>query len=144
MGYGGDNWVWEYEETDEIKRVFEDSGRLLIRCVNDGFYHEAVELFDIMMETEVTVENDWDPFTMGLEKLLDEGLISVNLENLALHVLYAAYQKAAPEERARVLYDYFTEIQHNGYWRRLLFTSMEKMDSWRQRAGLVKTIRHSI
>ena len=108
MGYGGDNWVWEYEETDEIKKVFEDSGRLLIRCVNDGFYHEAVELFDIMMEAEVTVENDWDPFTMGLEELLDEGLITVNLENLALHVLFAVYQKAAPEERARVLYDYFS------------------------------------
>ncbi|MCD7966251.1 MAG: hypothetical protein LUG90_10865 [Clostridiaceae bacterium] len=108
MGYGDGDWVWEYEETDEIKRIYEDSCRLLIRCVNDGFYHEAVGLFNIMMESEVTVENDWEPFSMGLQELQDEKIIFVNLENLALYVLYAAYQEAAPEERARVLYDYFS------------------------------------
>lgn len=107
-GYGEGDWVWEYDEADEIWRIYEDACRLLIRCVNDGFYHEAVELFDIMMKSEVTVENDWEDFSMGLKELRDEKLISVNLENLALYVLYAAYQDAAPKERARKLYDYFS------------------------------------
>ena len=67
-----------------------------------------MELFDIMMESEVTVGNAWESFSMELKELQDEGLISVNLENLALHVLYAAYQEAVSEERAQALYDYFS------------------------------------
>lgn len=38
-----------------------------------------MELFDIMMESEVPVENAWELFSMGLKELQDEGLISVNL-----------------------------------------------------------------
>lgn len=104
----GGGWEWDYGEADEISQAYEDGCRLVVRCVNDGFYEEAVELFDSMMETEVTVENDWEDFSMGLEELKNEKLISVNLENLALYVLYASYQTADPRYRAQKLYEYFS------------------------------------
>jgi len=106
-GYS-DSWVWEYEDEQAVGRVYEDAGRLIQRCVNDGVYRLAVEMFDLFSDTQATVENDWEDFEMGVQKLAQEHLAALNLENLALYALYAAYQDSEPKERAKNLYVYFS------------------------------------
>jgi len=108
QGYWEDNWVWEYEDPKDICRAYAEGSMLVQRCVNDGFYTDAIKIFDSMMSTEALVQNDWDMFSMGLEELVEEGLLTVDLEKLALYVLYAAYQAEKPEMRAQKLFDYFS------------------------------------
>ena len=108
LGYWGDNWVWEYSDPQSVCCTYEDGSILVQRCVNDGFYEYAIDVFDLLMETEVWVVNDGDAFNMDLAELVKEGLVSVNLEKLALHVLYAIYQATAPPMRAQKLFDYFS------------------------------------
>ena len=108
QGYGLDNWIWEYQDTHDICCMYRDSSSLVIHCVNNRFYAEAVEIFDMIMDTEIFVENDYDNFSMGLEELTQEGVITTNLESLALHVLYATYQLEKPTMRARKIFDYFS------------------------------------
>lgn len=107
-GYWNSDWVWEYEDPMGVCRIFEDACLLIQRCVNDGFYQEALNVFDEMMESEVYVENDSDQFSMGIEELKSEKLLTVNLNSLALEILYAEYQVSLPEMRAEELYEYFS------------------------------------
>lgn len=107
-GYWDSDWVWEYSDPEGIGQIYADGCRLIRRCVNDGFYKKAVKMFDMVMSTEVSVENDWEWFSLDLEELDKENLLDVNLQELTLDVLYAAYQAAEPEERAQVLYNYFS------------------------------------
>lgn len=108
QGYWSDNWVWEYEDPKHVCQIYEDSSRFIQRCINDGFYEEASTMFDIMAETEILVKNDWEDFYIDLKKMVDEELLALNLHNLALAALYAAYQISKPEERAQNLYVYFS------------------------------------
>lgn len=108
QGFWSDSWVWEYEDPEHICRAYIDGCKLVQRCVNDRFYRNAIEVFGMIMETEVLVENDWDDFSMGLEELVKEELISVDLEKLALHVLYASYQTEITAMRPQELFNYFS------------------------------------
>ena len=47
-GYWDPDWVYEYEDPEEIGQIFEQADQLIQRCVNDGFYEEAVKLFDLV------------------------------------------------------------------------------------------------
>lgn len=107
QGDWSDDGDWEYEDPNGICQIYEQGYQFLLRCVIDGFYMEASDMFDLLLDTEVMVENDGDSFTMGLEELTGNGLVSINLTNLALHTLYAVYQTCPKEERARRLYVYF-------------------------------------
>lgn len=107
-GYWGSDWVWEYSDPEGICQIYADGCKLIRRCADDGFYQKAVEMFDLVMGTEVSVENDWDWFSLDLDELDKEDLLEVDLQELVLYVLYAAYQAAEPEERAPVLYGYFS------------------------------------
>ncbi|MCI8866276.1 MAG: hypothetical protein HFG60_13610 [Lachnospiraceae bacterium] len=107
-GYWNGDLMWDYEDPHGVHQVYEDGCALLRHCVNYGFYRKAMELFDLMMDTEVTVENNWDVFSLGIEEMVEEEILSIDLEELALHVLYATYHVTAPEKRAKELYQYFS------------------------------------
>lgn len=108
QGYWDNDWVWEYEDPNEVCRIYEDAVRLIQRCMNDGFYKTAQDLFDLMMKSEVYVESDEETFSMNLQELQNEKLVDIDLNLLALSVLYAVYQAASPETRAQELYGYFS------------------------------------
>lgn len=137
-GYWDSEWIWEYEDPDGVSRVFEDACLLIQRCINDEFYTEALEVFELMMESEIQVENDSDEFYMGLEELKEEKLVSIDLNKLALEILYAVYQTTSPKERAAELYSYisisffrYVRLEHMlSMGRRELKGLPEFWDSW--------------
>lgn len=102
------DWVWEYEDEEEIGRIYEDGAGLLLRCVNDGFYKEAAAIFELMIESEVTAESEWDGFELDIKELVEQGLASIDLKELSLNGLYAVYQNTPREKRAEKIYRYFS------------------------------------
>ena len=109
-GYWSSEWIWEFEDNKGIGRIIEDAVLFAHDCMNDCRYEEAVEIFKLVMDTEILVEDEdaGDSFELGLEEMVDEKLVGVNLKVLALDVLYSNYQLQTPAQRVSVLYSYFT------------------------------------
>lgn len=106
-GYWEADYIWEYEDPDGIGRIYEETALFIQRCVNDGFYREAVELFDRMAGTEAMADDGGDFFGLGLEEMVNERLVVIDSRTLALHVLYAAYRNADAAGRPEALFEYF-------------------------------------
>ncbi len=107
-GYWGvENWVWEYYDKDDI------AGKILIAlefatdCICDFRYEEALTIYDLILDMEVEVENEWENFQMSLEEMVKEELLHVDLKQIAIMTLYADYQVREKEERAEDMYAYF-------------------------------------
>ena len=106
--YWDSDWEWAYQDDQGIGEIYEEASLLLEQCVNDGFYPEAEELAECLLDTDVTVENDEDEYLdMGLEELVEEEIASIHLKELAAHILYAAYMVSPPEQRAEELFQYY-------------------------------------
>lgn len=108
-GYWDADWVYEYEDPQGIGRIYEEAAMLLQRSVNDKCYGVAVDLFELLIGTEVSVQDQGDCFTLELKEMVDEHLTSVDCELLAQYVLYAVYQMNTAEKRPKVLYQYCTQ-----------------------------------
>ncbi len=108
-GYWDSDWVYEYEDTQGVGKIFEDAASLLVRSVNDKCYETAVDLFGLLLEAEVFVADQGDGFTLSLREMIEEHLASIDLEELAQHVLYAVYQSTEPDKRAECFYEYCTQ-----------------------------------
>jgi len=108
-GYWASEWIWEYEDNEGISRIIEDAVLFAHDCMNDCRYEEAVTIFNLVMDTQIFVEDEWggDSFELSLEEMVDEELVSVNLKVFALDVLYSNYQLQTAAQRASVLYSYF-------------------------------------
>ncbi len=113
-GYWDSDWVYEYEDPEEIGQIFEQADKLIQHCVNDGLYEEAVKLFDLVVETEVYADDGGDGIFLGLKDLVQEHLASVDCERLIVHGLYAVYQNTEPNKRAQEMYDYLSSIFFSG------------------------------
>lgn len=109
-GYWASGWIWEYDDNNGIGRIIEDAVIFAHDCMNDCRYEEAVTVFKLVMETQITAEDEYggDTIELSLEEMVDEKLVGINLKVLALDVLYSNYQSQMPDQRARVLYSYFT------------------------------------
>lgn len=109
-GYWADNWIWEYEDNEGIGSIIEDAVIFAHDCMNDCRYKEAVEIFNLVMETQISfdAESVGGASEFSLEEMVDEKLAGINLKVLALDVLYSNYQLQIPDQRASVLYSYFT------------------------------------
>lgn len=108
-GYWDSDWVYEYEDTQGVGKLFEDAASLLVRSVNDKCYETAVALFDLLSEAEVFVADQGDSFTLSLGEMIEEHLASIDREELTQHVLYAVYQSTEPDKRAESFYEYCTQ-----------------------------------
>jgi len=108
-GYGFDDWVWQYEDKEGVGPSIEEAASLAYTCVNDGRYAEALSVFELIIGTQVLVEDEssGDSFDFGIEELVEEKLVSINLRALALNVLYAEYQLQPADSRAQSLFSYF-------------------------------------
>ena len=74
-------------------------------CLNDQRYEEALDIFERLLDLEVSAVPDVFDF-LGLEELNGENITNLDMTRLALSVLYADYQLTKPEERAESLYSY--------------------------------------
>lgn len=106
-GYWDSSWVWEYYDPMHVCEKIVDAIHFAQDCVNDRRYQEAVSLFDKILEVEIAAVNDGDEMTVRLEEMADEGLLHVDLRELAPLILYADYQVQKPGERAKSIYGYF-------------------------------------
>ncbi len=113
-GYWDPDWVYEYEDPEEIGQIFEQADQLIQHCVNDGFYEEAAKLFDLAVETEVYADDGGDGIFLNLRDLVQEHLASVDCERLIAYGLYAVYQNTEPDKRAEELYDYLSSTFFRG------------------------------
>ena len=103
------DWVYEYEDPEGIGEIFEQTDNLIQHCVNDGFYEEAVKLFDLAVGTEVYADDDsGDGIFLSLRDLVGEHLASVDCKRLIENGLYAVYQNTEPDQRAQEMYAYLT------------------------------------
>jgi len=109
-GYWVCDWIWEYSDHDGIGHMIEDAVIFAHDCMNDCRYAEAVTVFKLAMETQLTAEDEFggDTIELSLEEIVDEKIVGINLRILALDVLYSNYQSQMPNQRASVLYSYFT------------------------------------
>lgn len=108
------DWVYEYEDPEGIGEIFEQTDNLIQHCVNDGFYAEAVKLFDLAVGTEVYADDGCDGIFLGLKDLVQEHLASVDCKRLIACGLYAVYQNTEPDKRAKELYDYLNNTFFRG------------------------------
>ena len=108
-GYWNSEWIYEYDDEAAIGRKIEESCQFAQECLDKGKYEAAISVFEMIMNTEVTVddENTGDYFTLTLDEMVKEKLVAIDLKKLALYVLYADYQRLKSEQRAKDMYEYF-------------------------------------
>jgi len=108
-GYWSSEWIWKYEDDKGIGRIIVDAVLFAHDCMNDCRYEEASTVFELVMDTQVCVEDQWggDSFELNLEEMVEEELVRVNLKVLALDALYTDYQLQPAYNRANSLYLYF-------------------------------------
>ena len=100
--------VWEYSDSDRIGKKIEENLEFAENCINDFRYEDALSVMELIMDLAVTVTNDYgDEFTLGLEELVEEKIISIELKKLAIKVLYCNYIIQTKEKRAKSTYLYF-------------------------------------
>jgi len=107
----GDDWTWEYEDNQGIGAKVERAFLFAKDCVNDRKYESALQILEWLIRMEVDVRSDYnddDEMSLEIDDLVDEGLVKVDLKEMALLTLYSAYQIAGVSERAGNLYAYFT------------------------------------
>lgn len=108
-GYWASDWIWEYEDTDGIGNIIEDAVLFAHDCINDRRYEEALSVFNLVRDTQISViDEGGDSFELNLDKLVEEKLAGIKLRVFALDVLYTVYQLQPTDRRAVSLYSYFS------------------------------------
>lgn len=112
--YGDSYWdrdsFYEYSDTfgmgKELTRAFQVAEDLLLHKE----YRQAAELFCLLCSMDFHAFDDhmedWNELT--LEELVTEDLLSIDLKETALNLMYATYQGYENKERAEALYGYLT------------------------------------
>ncbi len=112
--YGESYWDrdWSYEYFDvfgmgnELSKAFQVAENLL----SHKQYEQSLELYErLCCMSFMAMDNDAEEmFELDLEELVDEDLVSLNLKQISLNLLYAKYQVSEGEERVNTLYRYLT------------------------------------
>lgn len=112
--YGESYWDrdWSYEYFDvfgmgnKLSKAFQVAENLL----SHKQYEQSLELYELLCcMSFMAMDNDAEEmFELDLEELVDEDLVSLNLKQISLNLLYAKYQVSEGEERVNTLYRYLT------------------------------------
>lgn len=108
--YWDDDYSYEYSDNfglgEELSRAFRTAEDLLFQRK----YEQALDLYDRLCTISFPVLDrdikEWNE--LDLEELVDENLVSLNLKQIALNLMYATYQTAGGRARAAALYQYFS------------------------------------
>ncbi|MEA5024282.1 hypothetical protein SDC9_09393 [bioreactor metagenome] len=110
--YGGDYWgsddVYEYTDIFEIGKDLLRAFKIAEGLLFQKDYSRAAALYDRLCRLSFpTLEDETEEWSeLNLEELVSEGLVSLNLKQIALNLLYARYQAAEGRERSAALYTY--------------------------------------
>jgi len=104
------DWEISHSDPEGIGRIIEDAADFAYECVNDLRYKQALVLFDLILELNPLsyCEESGEDFEIGLQEMIDEGLVALNMNKLAVNTLYAKYQSTSKNKRAEELYEYFS------------------------------------
>ena len=112
--YGDSYWdtdyTYEYYDTFEIGknllRAFQAAGNLLFQKE----YEQAFVLYDRLcsMQFQALDNNAEEWNELELEELVDEKLVTLDLKQITLNLMYTRYQTAEGEKRAAALYRYLS------------------------------------
>lgn len=109
--YGENYWrddCYEYDDTYEIGKhltyIFQVAEDLLYQKE----YEKALGLYDLLINMIFKAYNSDSEETieLGLEELVDEKLVSLNLRKISLNLLYSKYQTSNGKDRAQAIYNY--------------------------------------
>jgi hypothetical protein len=99
----------DYDDPHRICETVEKVCAVVGKCVDERSYAIAVEMFKFLDQYKVRVKIDEDTVDeLGLEELIAENLIHVDLTTLRMDFLYALYMSTPQEERAQALFDYMS------------------------------------
>ncbi len=112
--YGASYWdtdyAYEYADSFEIGKELSRAFQIAEDLLFQKEYQQASVLYEWLCSLSFpTLDSDieeWDE--LDLESLVEERLVSLNLKQIALNLMYAKYQVAADEERVAALYRYLS------------------------------------
>ena len=107
-GYWDSDWIVEYYDNQGIGDKLMSMIRFAKNCVDDRRYQEADFIYEWLWDMAVSTSNEYDSEPVSLETLAENGIVTVDMEQLALTTLYAVYQGSEADERADNIYLYFS------------------------------------
>lgn len=104
--WGGD-WIWEYEDRDDIGDLIDDAYNDAVNLVFDKKYNYAKQLFDLILDTNYQFldEDGGDNFEISLTELEENDLINININTLCSYAIYTTYQSTSGN--VHKIYEYF-------------------------------------
>lgn len=109
VSYWDREWVVEYSDNQGVGDKLMTAIRFAKDCVDDQQYREANEIYEWIWDMEVSAQSDYDDCdSAGLQELVENKIVSTDMNQLALLTLYADYQVQEPAARAEDMYLYFS------------------------------------
>lgn len=94
-----------YKDNSGIGRIYEKSAVTVQKCACLSMYREAIQLCEMMKETQIFVSTDIYAF-IDLKMLIKEKLAKIDLEKLAAYEFYAVYRSSKGAQREQAVYDF--------------------------------------
>lgn len=112
--YGQDYWdndfVYEYYDPFEIENKLSSTFKVAEDLLFQKEYKEASDLYELLLNMPFSVldidTEEWSE--MGIEEIIDNELISIDIKRIILNVMYVIFQTDTGKERAVDLYNYLT------------------------------------
>ncbi|QUH25718.1 hypothetical protein [Serpentinicella alkaliphila] len=105
-GYWGRDYTYEYSDIFEIGKELSRAFQIAEDLLSQKEYQQAAALYDVLCSiTFATLDSEIEEWSeLGLEELVEEKLVILDLKSIALNMMYAKYQVTEGEERAAALY----------------------------------------
>lgn len=106
--YWGDEY-YEYSDNHGIGEKLTFAFKAAESLLFQKRYEEASDLYNLLigMEFQAYDSDCEETVELGLEELVDENLVSLNLNHIVLNLMYAKYQTSKGKERVSALLTYF-------------------------------------
>lgn len=108
--YWDSDWIVEYYDNQGIGNKMMFIIDFAKDCVNDGRYQEADTIYQWLWGISVCTYSEYngEDEPIDLEVIAENGIIHIDMNQLALLTLYASYQNVKKHERAEVIYSYLS------------------------------------
>lgn len=102
------DYSYEYYDTYEIGKKLTSAFQVAEELLYQKEYKKALDLYDLLIDMVFQAYDSDSEETMelGIEELVDENLVSLNLKKIVLNLLYAEYQTSNGIERVEAIYSY--------------------------------------
>ncbi|WP_411680054.1 hypothetical protein [Clostridium thailandense] len=109
--YGENYWrddSYEYRDTYEIGKKLTSAFQIAEDLLYQKEYEKAFDIYQLLIDMVFQAYDSDSEETMdlGIEELVDENLVSLNLKKIVLNLLYAKYQTSNGKDRVQGIYSY--------------------------------------